>query len=377
MDSKITAGQQVAFAFLLNLCANVWVMPGASINGGGKSFWVPILISGLNTVAATYLVLGLSRKFPGLTGVEMAQKILGRYLGWAFGLLWALFLAVGSGADARVATEQVWERYFTFTPVWAVVVLSMIGVVILALGGPLRMTRMAPLMAAYVAIGYLILLAFASRQVNLGYLLPLTDLSELNPASINFWVTALPSRVIYIVPMFVPFFSQPDKLISRFKLGLLIGIAALLIASAVPIVFFGSDGARALSTPYASALAIVTVYNFPFERLELFPRYFHLMASLFTVAALLYSSGLALCQLFGSKTPAWWVGGVSVFGALLASSTPENEVFEEYVMVMLLLAPLFLTGFALMWVVYYARGMHRQPPPPAEPQDEAVKAGFK
>lgn len=310
------------------------------------------------------LVVGmLSLRFPGITLVGYARRIVGRWLGGLVGILVAADMIGMTVVDLHNALKAVIGPFFVTTPIWAIVSVMALVAIFFTWSGAVHASRLGPVLMIFLLLVFILALPSLFRWINFGYLIPLFDPTPIQTFQREFAVALLAFRSATYLTFLIPYIKHPQKALKAISWGYWLGWLVVFLAVIIPVMVFGPEGAKALAQPFPFVIAIIRLPNFPFEKLELLARLGYNGNVLYAVGFAYFGGGLLLSEVFHTRRVQPFMVGMLVAG-FIPLMLVQGEIYEVTLARWLVIVGQLLlwTIYLLLWLVYWVRGLNRQGP---------------
>lgn len=359
--STVHLGTAVA---LFTLGGPLLYLPVLALEAGGRIAWLITVGAGIAGFLILWAFGKLGQRFPTLSLGEFAERILGKWPGKILGFAFAVMLGLGGSVELRMSLDAVMGLYFVRTPSWIVALLLVFTALSLTWFGIVSACRLGPILAGLLLLTFLFTFPLLYRWIDVGYLLPVFDMSDFTPASRVFWASLGAFRVAGFPAAFMPSIAEPGRALRTFSLGYWSGWLGVMLAVVTPILLFGPEGAQAMGQPFLFAVGVIRLPNWPFERVELLARMLYNLTILYAIAIRYIAGGSLMARVFGTKSvrPFMLVmAAVSLAPLLLIRGEVPGELLVGWTLVVTLF--LEVAALALLWLAYWLRGMHRRSSP--------------
>lgn len=123
--------RSVVIMAVLAISPNVFYASSIAADYGLNAAWMVILAAGLLALIASYIPKKLMDRFPQQTITEVGYQVLGKYLGFAAGLMIFNFFLMDSSLSLRLTADRVLTAYMPNTPV----PVMMLALLVVGIGG--------------------------------------------------------------------------------------------------------------------------------------------------------------------------------------------------------------------------------------------------
>ncbi|MGQ9825123.1 MAG: GerAB/ArcD/ProY family transporter [Desulfotomaculales bacterium] len=295
---RISATQ--AFLLLLStiLPTAILTVPAITVRAARQDAWLSVLLATFAGLGVSFLVTGLSLRFPGKTLIEYLGEILGKwpgriaallYIWWFFQMAAEVVREFGTFLVAAVMPETPLV-VFHIVGVAVVMYLVRSGLEVLARFNQLFLPATALLAAVFL---------LSAKDMRLDRLLPLFD-SGLVPVLKGAAAPASWLGEVAVFAMLIPYLDNPGKAPRAAAAAILGSGFFLLVSIFEALLIFGPETADAWVYPVFNAVRIVSLANF-LERLESVVMAVWMLGGFVKVGVFCYAAVLGSAQLFGLK----------------------------------------------------------------------------
>ncbi|WP_372631232.1 GerAB/ArcD/ProY family transporter [Cohnella sp.] len=355
--AKISPGQMAALIFLFEMGTALVVSLGLDAE---KDAWIAILLGTAGGLALLGLYASLYRRYPDLPLTSYAIEILGKWIGWPLGLLYALFFIYGAARDMRDGADLLITSVLDQTPLVAIGALMMLTIGYVLHKGIEVLARTAQIyFAVMVVLGVLSnLLLIVSGVIDVDRLLPVLEkgwgpvLDTTLTQSFEF-----PFAEMICFTMLFPYLSRPGKGIRWSFVALFASGLVLSFSMAMNIAVLGVDIASRSTFPLLTTISLVNIKEF-IQRLDVFVVMTLIIGDFFKVAIFYYVAVLGISGLFriGDYRKLVYPVGLIIYCLSLIIAANFAEHIEEGNLALssvFLLFGVFLP--LLLWIVAFVR----------------------
>lgn len=296
-------------AMLVDL--NFLGVPKVIIERAGRDAWISVLLGSAVTVLAVVLMFRLLRRHPGKTLVEMSEDVLGRFLGGAVGLLYALFWTAVTASIVQMQSYLFTRALLPNTPPLILTLYMLALAFYLARHGVEPLSRLCLLFLGLFLLTLVPLGLLVTARAEGARLLPIME---------DGWMPVLRgAATAYAASHGTEFLLMMGAFLTTLRGGLkasCVGVALVVVpamfVTALLVVRFGPQGSAALAWPTLSLVEVAEVPGFTGFRLD---PIFLSVWTLFVFASVsfhLYLTGLALQRVFRLRSVDWTLLGTAV-----------------------------------------------------------------
>lgn len=242
-------------------------LPITNTPPANQDMWIAEILSGIYTIIICAPILYLSNKFPDMTPVEYAEKILGRFLGKIAGMVFILFLAFIGLLDLLIMAEFLGSTIMPETPVYATMFFMLAVCIYTIFKGIEVMGRVAEMFVPFIILTIILFILLSIKDMDFKVFLPiLADSSflELNFAALN---TASRFYDILILCMVVPNLKNKGDLNRIFFLSVIIITLLFLVITVSVYAVLGIKQAEYANYPFFTFTRQIDLFDF-IQRIE-------------------------------------------------------------------------------------------------------------
>lgn len=351
-NDKISSIQLWIFIVLTIIGVGIFSLPRAVAQAADQDGWIVVLLGGVIALIDFYIISRIIKRFPGDTLVEIARKVLGKYLALPILTVFLLYLLFITAMTLRIFGEVVKMSILVKTPVEVILITLLLLVFWLARGGVEPISRFDEiifpiLISVLITVGLL-----AIPRSDLTNILPLlrTPPSGLLKGA---YQTAYSYGGFEFVLLMIPFIKKPEK---AFKAGMAAIITVGIIYTTATILSyakFGVEEAKAMIWPTLSLIRAVEVPGSFIERLEGIVMSQWVLLAFTTIAPASYGLASLSARMLKHKEFRHLcaiVMPVIYILAMIPDNIVESYKYLEYVSVYLQTPSMFLIPLLLLLV---------------------------
>lgn len=351
---KISPGQLLILIVLFDMGTAILRVLAMT---AGKDAWLAILLGAAGGLAIFWVYASLYRLYPELPLTGYIREILGKWIGWPLGLLYALFFIHGAARDLREGGDLILSSVLDQTPEVIVNAVMILSIVYVLHKGIEVLARTAQIFVFILAIlGLLsIFLLFAAGVIDMNRLLPVLG-NGLGPVLKTTFKQTIefPHEEVICFAMLLPYLNHR-------KMGIRAGYAAVLISgfllslsTALNVAVLGIDIAGRSTFPLLSTIRLINIGEI-IQRLDVFVVLTLIIGDFFKVAIFFYAAVLAATDLFQVKDYRKLVlpiGIIILFISMMISGSFSEQIEEGDVLLVTVfllfgvLIPVFLLAAA-------------------------------
>ncbi|MFF2483553.1 endospore germination permease [Paenibacillus sp. NPDC058071] len=116
LKARITAAQLCILMFLSSSGTTIMASPSVSASFAGLDMWVAPIFGCIGGLIVIWTLIALHRLYPGMTIVQYAEAILGKYPGKALSLLVLFFIFYSTGFVVKQLIDFLSGSFYLLTP---------------------------------------------------------------------------------------------------------------------------------------------------------------------------------------------------------------------------------------------------------------------
>ncbi|KPV58846.1 hypothetical protein QJ48_14410 [Paenibacillus sp. A3] len=302
MDDRISARQFLLLVIFFTIGSSVLFVPTATAATAKQDAWISIVTGIGLSFLLMYLYIAVGDRYPGLSLVELSQKLLGKWLGAAVSVFLIInTFMVGAVALIDFAGTFVSRQIMPDTPVYAANILYTMSAVIGLRLGLRTIARAAEVLFPIITALFIIMILTVSPNINTDNLQPVFEMGFKPHAKANISYFAFSSfPTVFFLMIYPSCVREGKKASTAFLLGTLIGGLFLLIITTVCIAVLGAEGTARQAYPSYTLAKKINIANF-FTRIEVLMAALWLVALYFKLIVYFYAGMRGLAQLFKMK----------------------------------------------------------------------------
>jgi spore germination protein (amino acid permease) len=270
--------------------------PTVLVRHVGTAAWYTTIISAATALIGFAFVYQLLKRFPGKNLPEIYDLSMGRAVGIVFSVLTAALFMADAGVFMREYSEVLRAYTYQETSTSSLVGALLIVTGLAAWQGLESIARLSKLAAYFLLAGYMVLLAFASREYHYDNIFPILGYGLDKSFFIGVQRCSVYAEVVVLAVVAASLQGLKNikraGVISIILSGLLIALGLL-----AQVLLFSYTAGRENSAPLY-ALARVIKYGEFFSRLDPIFIILWSMATMITVSVLFYTAVSLFCKTF-------------------------------------------------------------------------------
>ncbi|MCM3628329.1 spore germination protein [Paenibacillus glycanilyticus] len=347
---KISGMQLCLLVFSFIAPTVILVIPGLMSNISKQDAWITIFPSTLIGAINIWMMIQLSKRYPGMTIIQYGSEILGKWLGKILGFY---LIYVWLNFDFIILNQHIQFINTVFLMNTPSIMISLTLAILCCVAVYMGIEAIARCNQYLAILNFILLIPL------LILMLAESDPERLRPVMGNGLFPVLQATVFpvaYITQFFVlgwllPFLNQPKKAARASYTSLLI-ISGLLFITLLPLIMVFGPLTEKLVFPVLSVIQYIGIKG-SFERLEAFAVAIWVMGCFIKISITIFIICLSIGQLFNIKnykdlvipiTILSVIGSVTVFknystdlGSYLNYTYPSYAFFTHFALPLVLL----------------------------------------
>ncbi|WP_223067191.1 GerAB/ArcD/ProY family transporter [Paenibacillus caui] len=298
---KIGVRQWMILVILYMIGTTMLIIPSSLATETKQDAWLPALIGIVAGLLPVGLYSSIEHLYPRMTLMEMNEKVLGKGLGKAVSLLFAVWALIASSQVLYYVGDFMNTHIMPETPIQAFHIIFMLVVIMGVRLGLQTLARSAEFFFPWFIALYLGLLLFISPKIKLDNIQPVFE-TELKPVirAALFFLSFTSLTLIVLLVLFPSYINKPGEARKAFFWGSLISGVMIMVIVATNILVLGSDlTARSVYPSYA-LIKKISVGNF-LQRIEAVMAGLWFITLYYKIALYFYAAALGLAQTFSLK----------------------------------------------------------------------------
>jgi spore germination protein len=339
-------------------------MPRGVIEIAREDAWLTIIIAGVLSLVALWLILRAARLFPEDTLIEYNVKVFGRIAGFLINLMFGLYMLFFTLTGVRTMAEVVRAQMLSLTPLETIIFAMLLTILYSAWDGLMPIVRInesgQPI--SFLLIIFFFLFAYLEAD---WFELRVPFAEGLLPV-----IQPLPNTVysylgFEILLLYYPFVVIKEKSFRHAAAGIALAGSFYSFIVLGTLVTIGPDVAISQTYPVVTMAKTIEVVRQFVERAELLLLVLWLPLAYTTHLVTFYSTAFSMHRMFPAISFRWWMG-LLVPAIYFLSLVPDNLIemveWSDYVGNAGLF---FLFGYPLLLLaaVYVRRKLGLYPAP--------------
>lgn len=295
---KITPVQATIAVSSIIIGVGILTLPRGLVDAmGTPDGWISVILGGLISMGAGYVIVKLSQRFPGQTFYQYSQVVVGKFLGWLFSLLLITYFIMFAGLEARILGEVIRSYLLDKTPIEVLIISFMSVGIYLIVGGINPMVRVFELYFPIITVIFFSVILLNFQGFEIDNLRPVLG-QGMMPVLKGVQTTSFSYLGFEIMLILTAFMKEPYRAVKATLTGIGIPIFFYLIMIVMVIGDFTIEEVKTLTWP---TMELAKEIEFPgafFERFESFIIVIWTLAIYTSFVIPYYFVSLGLGQLF-------------------------------------------------------------------------------
>lgn len=298
---KINSRQFAILVILYTIGTTILIAPSSMAGQAKQDAWLAAIFGLGASLLLVTMYNALGKLMPGLTLVEMMEKLLGRWIGKVVALSFIYLTVVTAGELLYIVGEFMVNQIMPETPLVAISILFVTIVIFGVRLGIESISRSAEIFFPVFLLLFIVLVVFVSPQIKFQNIEPVFEVGILPiiAAALHFISIFCMSAVVLLM-IYPSSTNQPEAARRAFYKGLVIGGIVLIIIIMLSILVLGaSSTARHLYPSYLLGKKI-NIGNF-LQRIEAIMGIMWIITIYFKMTLYVYASVTGLAQILKLK----------------------------------------------------------------------------
>lgn len=294
---RISPGQLFSLIILFDMGTALVVSLGIKSE---KDAWLAILLGTGGGLLLFFVYTALFRLYPKLPLTGYIRAILGKWIGFALGLLYILFFLYGAARDVRDGADLIVSSVLDQTPIIVISAVMIMSVAYVLNKGIEVLARTAQIFLVILGIVGLLsnVLLLFSDAIEINRLFPILGdgwgpvIKTTLKQTIQF-----PHSEVICFTMLLPYLNQSKKGVRAGFTAVLISGFILSYSSALNIAVLGTDLVGRATFPMLNMISLINIGEF-IQRLDVFVVLTLIIGDFFKVAIFFYAGVMAAADVF-------------------------------------------------------------------------------
>jgi spore germination protein KB len=262
--------------------------------------WLGTLVGISFGLLLTCIYGSLARRYPGLTLMEMNEKILGKWTGKGLSFLFFFYFLILTAGLLRMIGDFITTHIMPETPIQAIEIIFMLIVVYGARLGLETFSRTAEIVLPWILMFFFLLIFSLLPEIEIKNVFPVLEEGFKPVIKAAFLSLGVPFSDIVIFLMITPYISPSKKLGKVLFIATLTGGAILFVIVLMSILVLGPSQTAQLNYPIYVLAQKVNIGNF-IQRIEVLAGGMVFISIFIKTTICFYSLSLSLAQILNLK----------------------------------------------------------------------------
>jgi spore germination protein KB len=349
---KISASQLFSLICLFELGTALVVPLGIKAK---QDAWIAVILGLGGGVVLFTIYVFLLRLYPGKTLISYAKIILGKYIGWPLGLLYAVFFTYTTSRVVRDFGELLVSSVYPKTPVFVINTLIIITITYVLYKGIEVVARTGEIYIVILTfLGVIgIFLVLISQNVNIKNLYPVLG-EGWKPVLTTVFphILVFPYGEMLCFTMILPYLNKLQHVV---KIGLSAMIISGIIISftiALNIAVLDVDTVSQSTFPLLLTIGKVNIAEF-LQRLYPIAIFTLIIGNFFKISIYFYVAVMCISELFKVEKQKiiWPIGIIIIFSSILIASNFTEHLTEAFKIGPMYVAVIMEAGIPLLLLI--------------------------
>jgi spore germination protein KB len=298
-DRLIGVHQFTILVICFGIGTSILVAPASLAADAAQDAWISALIAIIAALIPVAVYVGLAKRFPKQSLIEMNEAVFGKWLGKAISLLYVSFFLLLASLMLGDAGYFLTTEVMPETPIDFIMACLLVVVVMGTRLGPEGFARACEIFFPWVVLLFSILVLMLLPEIEIEKMLPVWEngFAPIAKASLPFV-----SLQEYVVLMMVyPYVKNSKKTAPAFFVGTLIAGAFLFIIMLLCIIVLGPGLTAENNYPSFTLAKKVSIGRF-FERVEVIIGGLWFITITFKIVITFFAANIGTSQIFRFKS---------------------------------------------------------------------------
>lgn len=307
-------------------------MPISNTPPANQDLWIEILLSGIYTSIIGAPMLYLSGKFPDMTLVEYSEKILGRFLGKVFGIIFISFLSFVSMMDLLGMSEFLGSTIMPETPAYATMFFMLAACVYTIYKGIEVIGRTAEIFVPFIIFTIIIFILLSVKDMDFKVFLPILRDSTFYEVNFVAFNTATRFFDVLILCMVVPNLKNKGDLNRIFFTSIIIAVVFFCVIAVSVYAVLGIKQTEHSNYPFFTFVCQINVFDF-IQRIESINVIEWIAGTFIKYCTNIYFAALGMASITKAKSYKYFIIPISAILFVIAyfSSLSKSVVINNVI----------------------------------------------
>ncbi|WP_413375987.1 GerAB/ArcD/ProY family transporter [Alkalihalobacillus sp. 1P02AB] len=264
---KISASQFMVLVCLFIIGSTVLILPAALAGVAKQDAWISGLLGIGYSLLLVYFYSSICSLYPSTAFPELLEKILGKWIGRLFILLYCGFAFFLASLTLRDAGDFLKTQIIPETPIYAIQLLMLIAVVVALLYGIETFARASELFFPIVIFVVLVPVILLMKDINFDYIKPIFEHGFVPIFEGSLLMISIPFLELVLLLAIYPLINDQKKARKYFFIGVSLGGFFILLKALLTILTIGVGLTSSISFPAFFSAKKINIADF-LQRIE-------------------------------------------------------------------------------------------------------------
>ncbi len=325
-DAKISVRQFTILVMMFTIGSSILLVPSALSVHAKQDAWLSAIVGTLAGLLIIALLNAIVRRYPDLTFTECIEKLLGRWIGKCFSLLYVIYAFLLSVVLLRYIGDFITTQMMPETPIESILILFLIVVIIAVNLGIETLARAAELFFPWIILLLVLIIVFVMPQINFKFIQPVLANGIRPIVHGSLPLIGIPFMELVLLLMITPRIKTPDKVGGAFLLGGAIGSAILIAFTLMSILVLGPFLSAMHIYPSFTLTKKINIGDF-FQRIEAILAVVWFLTIFFKLTLTYYALAEGLARLLGLSSHRRMLGPLGIICFIYALIIYPNVMY--------------------------------------------------
>lgn len=343
----ILIANELGLSILLTLSSTIAIV--------NQDVWISLLISGLATLVTAFLCVQTALLFPDKNFIELADEVLGKWLGRFFLIPYLIQWLTLTSIILREASDFIETIFFRNTPLIVVAIFLICAMVyIIYRGGIEAIGRFSEIVGPVIVISILLVIVLIIKDMTFSRIMPIgSDSSPLSLIRGSIHPLSFLGEVDMIL-LLIYFVKDKENVMKRSILAVIWCTLILIIASISVIMTFGPLLSAKMWYPFFEVVRFISLLDF-IQNTELLIVVIWVLSVFVKLSTYLFAGSYGLSAFLGIKK--WKYSILPIILVCLYISLQFKNIdatavdFSKHFFVPYIVPYNFFFGPFLLWLV--------------------------
>ncbi|PWA12237.1 spore gernimation protein [Pueribacillus theae] len=296
-SEKISSKQLIILIFLYSIGSSVIIIPTTLASQAKQDAWIAGIVGLVFSIFIVILYTRLFSLFPNFTLVELAEHLLGRWIGKLISLLFIGFFVILTALILRNIGDFLTIQIMPETPIVAILILFIFVSLIGVRHGLEVLSRAAEIFLPWVVIQLFIFVLFLIPQIEFSRIEPIFEYGFKPIMSGALPFISIPFSELVVFLMILPYLNEKKNAGKSLLIGATMGGIVLILITILAIFVLGADITARNTYPTYLLGKKISIANY-LERIEVIVAIIWFLTIFFKLSICFYASVLGMAQTF-------------------------------------------------------------------------------